>query len=102
MEVNYDDFIYNVYKHVRCIFSDIDKDNWIWVDLFKYETIGFKYFKSNIEGDEDYDCISEILKEINNLEDLNDYAIEIAEDISSKLMKNNFFYECCMSLYYGR
>lgn len=59
------------------------------MDFFEDESSGFKQFKSNIENDEDYEYVFEELQKIDNVKD---FAIDIADDISYKLRKNDFLY----------
>lgn len=95
MRINYNDFLIMVYENLKSIFKNIDKRNWIWEDFFKDKKYGFEHFKSNIENDEDYRYILEELAKIDNVED---FAFDIADDISCKLRQSNFFHECeqCM------
>lgn len=90
MATNYNDFLVMVYKNLKSNFKNIDKRNWIWVDLFEDEESGFEHFKSNMESDEDYKHISE---ELENKDCIEDFAVDIADDISYKLRKNDFFHE---------
>lgn len=90
MATNYNDFLVMVYKNLKSNFKNIDKRNWIWVDFFEDEVSGFEHFKSNIESDEDYRYILDELGKTDNMEDL---AVDIADDISCKLKRNDFLHE---------
>lgn len=89
------DLLKMIYHHLKNIFCGTDKRNWIWVDFFEDEKIGFEYFKEQIERDEDYEYLK--TKSFNEGE-LDAFAYDIAYDISIKLKRNDFFHQCgqCM------
>ena len=91
-----EEFLKLAYQSLKRQFDDISKDSWIWVDFFEDEKMGFGYFKEQVERDEDFACLQDETYYLG--EDLDELAYNIAYEIASKLMRNDFFNQCeqCM------
>lgn len=91
-----ENFLKLVYQSLKYQFDDINKDSWIWIDLFEDEKVGFGYFKEQIESDEDFNYLKDETYYLG--EDLDEIAYDVAYEIALKLRKNDFFHQCgqCM------
>lgn len=72
-----------IYQKVKQKFSGIDARHWIWIDFFKIEKSGFKYFKWQIENDDE-------LHANHDTESPDDIADYIYDKLSENAIFNNF------------
>lgn len=91
-----EEFLKLAYQSLKRQFDCISKDSWIWIDFFKDEESGFAYFKEQIFGDKDFDCLKDDTYFLG--EDLDELAYDVAYEVASKIRSNDFLRQCeqCM------
>lgn len=91
-----EEFLKLVYQSLKRQFNGISKNSWIWVDFFEDEESGVAYFKEQIFGDKDFDCLKDDTYYLG--EDLDELAYDVAYEVASKIRSNDFLHQCeqCM------